>query len=59
MTAKPVPYPNLVESMNALVDVHAAVHDTIKDHAANHVTAIEAKRKSLELKHAARKLLEK
>lgn len=56
--SKPVPYPNLVESIHALADMHVAVHDTVRAHAADHVQGVAAKRKALELKHAAKKLLE-
>jgi hypothetical protein len=58
MTAKPISYPSLVTAMNGLADVHAAIHSAVKGHAAAHSDSIAAKRKALELKHAAKKLLD-
>jgi hypothetical protein len=55
---KPVPYPNLADSMNVLADTHAAIHGAVQEHAANHVDLIAAKRKALELRHAAKRLLD-
>lgn len=57
-TPKPVQYPNLVDSMEKLADVHADIHVAVQTHAANHVNALHAKRSSLQLKHAAQKTLE-
>lgn len=58
MADKPVSYPNLVESMKALADVHAAIHVGVKKHVQDHAEGIAAKRKALELKHAARELID-
>jgi len=59
MTDKPVSHPKLMESVNALADMHASIHAAVKEHAAVHSDSIAAKRKALELKRAAKKLLEK
>lgn len=56
--AKPVAYPNIVDAMNQVVDAHAAIHDTVATHAAEHHAKLEARRKQLHVEHVAKKLIE-
>lgn len=53
---KPVSYPNLVESMNAVVDAHTAMHDQVSNHAETHDRYLAQKRKSIEIQQVAHQL---
>lgn len=55
---KPVVYPNIMESINAAVEAHAAVHDAVKTHAQTHHDALVAKRKQMHVAQVAKKLIE-
>lgn len=53
---KPVAYPNLMESMQAMVDAHSAMHAQVSDHATRHKAHVEQLRKQEEIKAVAHKL---
>lgn len=58
MATKPVPYPNLVNAIDNLADVHANVHAAVKTHAQTHARTLADRRQALELKNSAKKLTE-
>lgn len=58
MANKPIAYPNLAESMNAVVESHKGIHDAIQQHAQEHAATLEQKRRALSVQHDAKKLME-
>lgn len=53
---KPILHP-LAERLTAIVDAHTDMHDAIKNHASEHVDALESRRRSLSLRNSATRLL--
>jgi hypothetical protein len=56
--SKTVVYPSILESINAAVEAHSAVHDAVKTHAQAHHAALVAKREQLHVAQVAKKLIE-
>lgn len=54
---KPLTYPNLIETMMNVGNAHSDIHTAVAGHAQDHATGIAAKRKALEIKHNAHKLM--
>lgn len=54
---KPLTYPNLVTTLNAVADTHAAVHTTVAEHAQTHADKHAERLKALEIKHEAHALM--
>ena len=57
MATKPVAYPNLIASMQAVVESHQGIHDAIQQHAQEHTAKIEAKRRAISVQQDAEKLM--
>lgn len=55
---KPVSYPNLMESMNAVVTSHAGIRQAIQEHAKQHEAALEHKRQSISITQDANRLMQ-
>lgn len=57
MATKPVAYPNLIASMQSVVESHKGIHDAIQQHAQEHKATIEAKRRAISVQQDAEKLM--
>lgn len=55
--SKPVPYPNLMDTVTSAVDAYTAVHEGVREHAAEHSSTLEQRRTVLAMKKAANKLI--
>lgn len=54
---KPIPYPNLHDSITSVVDAYEAVHAAVSTHAEEHRKTLEERRRALAVKKAAAELL--
>lgn len=54
---KPIAYPKLMDTLTTLVNGHAQMHDTIVEHATNHVATLENNRRALSIKRDAQRLM--
>lgn len=57
MKDKVIAYPNLLETLGAVVDSHQDIHSTIAEHAQTHTATIAAKRSALSIKQDADRLM--
>jgi hypothetical protein len=55
--AKPIAYPNLVETMKSVVESHKQVHVAVAHHAAAHTAGVENRRQQLSIKREATRLM--
>lgn len=54
---KPIAYPNLMDALTTVVDSHVKIHATVQQHADNHVTTLENKRRTLSIQRDADRLM--
>jgi hypothetical protein len=57
--AKPVAYPNLLETMKSVVDSHKQVHVAVVRHAAVHTTTLQNRRQQLSVRREAARLMKR